>query len=242
MIVGCVVVLLVAAPASADEATRAVLADLVKAARANQAAARPKTGSALTALLVRAAARSARKQPESVQARAFLLAISIGLDRSGLMRSNPATALQWRRAESEKERVARLEVLGTPELFGRHDLAQHFVVSAGLTVLYGMRAAEAAGILKEMLDAQPGGSGFSFADLAADFSGVAFAEWIRKDASRLDDLKDLEAFCFPPRGLEEGLSAEKFAARYGDTSDKRFLAVCRKLREAIAALPVYKPR
>jgi hypothetical protein len=236
------VLLVLALAAPADDAARAVLADLVSAAKANHASARPKKGSELTALLVRAAAASARKQPKAHQAHAFLRAIGVGLDTSALMRSNPVTALAWRRVETDAERTARLKVLGTPELHGRHDLAQHFAVSCALTSVFGEKAAEAAGILKETLDARPGGSGFSFADLAADFSGVAFAAWVIKMPSRLDHVKGLEAFCVPPKGLEEGLSQKQFAAKYGDGKDERFLTACRKLRERIAALPVYREK
>ena len=56
---------------------------------------------------------------------------------------------------------------------GRHDLAQHVGVSAALTALSGPRAAEAAGLLKELLDSGEGGSVFSFADLAADLADLA---------------------------------------------------------------------
>lgn len=228
--------------APGDDAARAVLAGLVSAARANHSSATPKKGGQLTTLLVRAAAASARKQPREHQARAFLLAVGIGLDRSALMRSNPATALTWRRVETNPEREARLKVLGTPELHGRQDLAQHFAVSAALTALYGPRAAESAGVLKEVLDAQPGGSGFSFADLAADFSGVAFASWVIARPARLADIAGLEAFCVSPKGYVEGLSEKQFEARYGGVKDERFLSACKKARERAAALPAYRAR
>ena len=39
-----------------------------------------------------------------------------------------------------------------------------------------MRAAFGIGELKELLDSNEGGSGFSFADMAADAAGVRFAE------------------------------------------------------------------
>jgi hypothetical protein len=39
---------------------------------------------------------------------------------------------------------------------------------------------------KEQMDAQPGGSSFSFADLNADFAGVAFAVQLKKGTIKLD--------------------------------------------------------
>ncbi len=233
------VMILFAADAN-EEAARAVLAALVRAARANHASAAPKKGAELTALLTRAAAVAAAERPEARRVPAFLLALGVGLDRSSLMRLNPVTAPAWRRIETDAERKERLKVLGTPELHGREDLAQHFAVSCALAAMLGPKAAEAAGVLKEMLDAQPGGSGFSFADLAADFSGVAFAEWLKEKPGRLAGVKALEPFCLGPAGWKEGLSAEAFERMYGGAKDARFLAECRKLRERIAALKAYR--
>lgn len=61
-------------------------------------------------------------------------------------------------------------------LMGRNDLAKHFLVSAAISVSGGSGLANLAGIFKEMDDSR-GGTGFSFADLAADRAGVRFAEF-----------------------------------------------------------------
>src|SRR5690606_11094937 len=47
-------------------------------------------------------------------------------------------------------------------LAGRPDRAQHFLVSAGLTVSASTGVAQALGLLKEVDEARAGGSGFSF--------------------------------------------------------------------------------
>ncbi len=57
--------------------------------------------------------------------------------------------------------------------YGRKDLAKHFIVSAVLSVSAGNRIADFIGLAKE-IDDSDGGSGFSFADLAADKAGVKF--------------------------------------------------------------------
>jgi hypothetical protein len=149
----------------------------------------------------------------------------------------------WKRVESDKERGERLKVLGTPAVHGRHDLAQHFVVSAALTAVTGAKAAEAAGVLKELLDAEPGGSGFSFADLAADLSGVAFAERLLSGETTLQNIEKkftVVAFAVPPKGLTEGLSREQFEKRYGSTRDKRFRKEVEALRKKVRELPGHK--
>ena len=64
--------------------------------------------------------------------------------------------------------------LGTT-LGGRDDLRQHFAISAGLDAATSGTAAIGIGELKELLDSNPGGSGFSFEDMAADVAGVRFS-------------------------------------------------------------------
>ena len=49
-----------------------------------------------------------------------------------------------------------------------------FAISAALTAHSGAERAKQVGVAKEFLDAL-GSSGFSFADLAADYAGIASA-------------------------------------------------------------------
>ena len=86
-------------------------------------------------------------------------------------------------AEPPSERMRRLTVLGQPTMLGRRDLAQHFVLSAFLAANSGTQAAEAAGLAKEVVDAQ-GPSGFSFTDIAADRAGIRFAGSVSRSACR----------------------------------------------------------
>ena len=57
-------------------------------------------------------------------------------------------------------------------LQGRADLAKHWILSAAITSVLGAQAAENLGEWKELDDSLPGGSGFSFVDLAADRAGM----------------------------------------------------------------------
>ncbi len=59
-------------------------------------------------------------------------------------------------------------------LGGRQDLMMHFLYSAGITLATQQGIGVAAGEFKELLDSGNGGSGFSFADLAADRAGIQF--------------------------------------------------------------------
>jgi len=234
------------------EGARKVVAAMVKAAQENarlplktdKGARAPfrRTGDELTAHYVRVAAAAARKLPAEQQAPAFLVALGIAIDDSRILRSNPLTSALCRKVESDEERKQRLAVLGEPTMRGRRDLAQHFVVSCALTELVGAALAESAGLLKEQQDSM-GGSGFSFIDLLADFSGVTLAARLKKGDLALDKLaKGFRVADYLPelKGLREGLTAEQFARDYGSPTDKRFRAEVDRIRRRISDLPAYR--
>jgi hypothetical protein len=237
----------------ADNA-RTVLAAIVKAAEANHrlpqkdapGARAPfrRGGDDLTEDYVRSGAAAARRLPEKEAAPAFVLALGIALDDSTLLRDNLLTRSLWRSVEPNDARKRRLAVLGSPTLQGRHDLAQHFAVSAALTAVSGPAAAESAGVLKEMMDSR-GGSGFSFADLSADFAGIAFARRLLDKPSRLADVEKgfrIGDYTISPRGLPEGMQAADFAKKYGSLKDERYLRLQEDIRKRIADLPGYRDK
>lgn len=235
----------------ADNA-RTVLAAIVQAAGDNQrlpqkeerGARAPfrRTGDDLTEYYVRAAATAARRLPEKEAAPACLLALGIALDDSTLLRDNLLTRWLWRRVETNEARKQRLAVLGSPTLHGRHDLAQHFSVSAALTAVSGPVAAESAGVLKEVMDSR-GGSGFSFADLSADLAGITFARRLLDKPERLADVEKhfrIGDYALSPRGLPEGMQAADFAKKYGSLKDERYLRLQEDIRKRLDALPGYR--
>jgi hypothetical protein len=144
--------------------------------------------------------------------------------------------------ETPSEKKRRLEVIGTPTVWGRADLAQHFILSAALSAMMGAQSAAQLGVAKELADSQ-GGSGFSLADLSADLAGIAFAEHLKTlneaGASRLAEFK-VDDFVPDPSGLAEGLSRAEFESRYGSASDARFRRLLTELRGQIQRLPPYK--
>lgn len=237
----------------ADNA-RTVLAAIVKSAADNQRLPQKeklgtrapfrRSGDDLTEYYVRAAATAARRLPEKEAAPAFLLALGIALDESSLLRDNFLTRSLWRRVESSEARKQRLAVLGSPTLHGRHDLAQHFSVSAALTAVTGPTAAESAGVLKEVMDSR-GGSGFSFADLSADFAGIALARRLLDKPGRLADIEKsfrIGDYALSPRGLPEGMQAADFAKKYGSLKDERYLRLQEGIRKRIGGLPGYRDK
>jgi len=116
-------------------------------------------------------------------------------------------------------------------------------VSAALTAELGAKAAEAAGVVKEILDAQDGGSGFSFADLAADMAGVHFASRLLERPARAEAIGKgfaVADFAVGPKGLEEGMAMKDFEKKYGGTTDARFKKVRDDIARRVEALPGYQ--
>ena len=177
--------------------------------------------------------------------RAFILALGIALDETDSLRKLPIASAAIETIEPEQrraERHAAFADMPTPSMHGRADLAKHFLVSAHLVGLLGSEPARGAGVVKEMLDSN-GGSGFSFADMAANRAGIAFAVAVLKDRLTLDDVArtfTVESFMPPIEGLREGLQAQEFTAAFGGVGDQRLQAELGRIEANISALPVYQ--
>ncbi len=159
-----------------------VLAAIVAAARGEQMRVElgsPTTASAeeTTNRLVRAGATAAAQSPPIEGPKALLLALGLSLGDAEAVRKYPRTATLAEQLESPNERRLRERLAIATQIHGRNDTAKHFFVSALLTAATTAQEAEQLGVAKEVLDAQ-GGSGFSFADLAADRAGIRFAEGV----------------------------------------------------------------
>lgn len=93
-----------------------------------------------------------------------------------------------------------------------------------------------------------GGSGFSFADLAADRAGVQFAIMATDDkhggASRLQShmaSASSEKSFFPDIfGLPEQLSYTEFGIDYQNTNSKEYKIMVAEIDRRIQVLPLYK--
>lgn len=131
-------------------------------------------------------------------------------------------------------------------LRGRRDLAQHFTSSAALAAQGSSLFSDAVGLFKELTDANSG-SGFSFADLAADRAGVHFAELATGDAAGAAmvqqaaraDLTEGD-FMIDLQGLPEALSRAQFDRDYGGTRGEPYLTLVEHIERRIAGLRLYR--
>lgn len=129
-------------------------------------------------------------------------------------------------------------------LQGRHDLAQHFAISAALAAWAGEPLANTIGLDKEVNDAR-GGSGFSFADLAADRAGTRFGELAVRQpahlAAALGAGLDGNALLPPIDGLPEPMQANEFRRRFGHVGSPAYRQVADDIEQRIAALALFSP-
>lgn len=125
----------------------------------------------------------------------------------------------------------------------RDDMAQHFLISAWLSWQGNEPLARALGLGKELADAR-GGSGFSFNDLAADDAGSALGRHAAADPAGVLAALAIgvaEDSLFPRvDDLPEFLSEGTFRSRYGGFGGAGYEAERRKIRDRIAALPLYQ--
>jgi hypothetical protein len=194
-------------------------------------------GQPLSATLKRAAARSRSAQAAAAENRAALLALAIFF---GSERFNTLVNAIDNDTLKQCQRAAPAATLA-----GRHDLARHFLYSAAIKIIADSQMSFAMGELKEMVDSLQGGSGFSFADLAADQSGIRFAEL----ASAPESARSLhaaagelaaEARFFPAiSGLAEAIPQQQFEQQYGGTAGSHYNQQLDEIKRRIEALALY---
>lgn len=132
----------------------------------------------------------------------------------------------------------------TVTLQRRHDFALHFLVSAVIAAQAGTPLADVVGLWKEVDDARRGGSGFSFADLAADRAGTRFGELAVSDPQRLQARLAAgvqESDFMPPTGdLPEFLPEREFVARFGGVGGAGYARLLAEIDARVDALPLLR--
>jgi len=232
--------------------TKRVLQEIVRAAQANhklpaadKAAAGEQArreGDELTEYYVRRASLAAESLSEEIGPSALLLALGIGLDDSSELLKLPKTKNFVAAVESPGQRTVRLVLLGEPTMRGRRDLAKHFVLSAYLTVVLGSHETDSLGLAKELVDIRRG-SGFSFADLAANRAGSTFAGGVLDKKFSLPMLARgfvVEHYMPSIEGLPEKLTAAQLLTEFGDQEGDRFQQQLQKVNQRVLALPPYR--
>ena len=170
--------------------------------------------------------------------RAALLALGIVLGHPRLARAvgekldDERSEIAWRASERTTLR-------------GRADWTRHFTVSGALTVVSPVALSDAAGLLKEELDAG-GGSGFSFGDLLADRAGTTFANVATRDEAsaaaiqaRLAGGFRVDDFFPPADGLPEGIQDAELQSRYGGVGGPLYRRTAEEIERRVSACAAY---
>ena len=128
----------------------------------------------------------------------------------------------------------------------RSDLLLHFVYSATIEMITSAETGIGIGEIKELSDANKGGSGFSFADLMADKAGVYFAKSIsdpltaQKMQSNLLSIKQEEDFFPSIVDLPEGLDEAEFAEQFGNIESEAYRMLEREIDQRIKSRKIYR--
>lgn len=131
-------------------------------------------------------------------------------------------------------------------LSDRRDLRLHFIYSSTLQLLSDQGAAFSIGEFKELLDSNTGGSGFSFADLAADRAGVIFAQKATASAKEAREFQEhviatVNGGLLPPLAtLQEGLRQSEFEKNYRNIESKQYLEEVARIDQLLKKLPIFK--
>jgi hypothetical protein len=133
-------------------------------------------------------------------------------------------------------------------VLGRHDLVQHYLVSAAVTLSAGSGLAGAMGVFKELDDSR-GGTGFSFADLLADRAGIRLAEMAagtdqeaRLMQQRMGDSLAETDFMPDIDDLPEGIMELEFKHRFRDLDSSNYRIVEAEIERRLSRCRVYSPR
>lgn len=147
---------------------------------------------------------------------------------------------------ADNQKQIRFPARTTITLHGRNDLPKHLLVSAGLTVSAGSSLAGFIGLAKEV-DDSAGGSGFSFADLAADKAGVKMGEASIASESQAilfqDRMRSVETEIeFMPEidHLPEGIMELEFRKKYTDLDSESYAMVTDEINKRIKNCSVYR--
>ena len=127
-------------------------------------------------------------------------------------------------------------------LHGRRDFAEHFMISAALTVNSSSRLATAIGLVKEEEDATRG-SGFSFTDLAANRAGIRLGERATSEAAvrvqqRLSAARNDGDVLPDFRNLPEFMPQAEFDRRFGPVGSPRYQKIIDRIDARLAAHPL----
>ena len=170
-----------------------------------------------------------------------------GIFALGVLLGHPRIEEFLEPALAECDNGAARRVLRRVVLRERSDWTKHFCVSAAIALLSDEVLSDAAGLLKEELDADIGGSGFSFADLLADRAGTTFAARATRNEAAARAMQDriargfrVEEFFPPAADLPERIPDVELQSRYGGVGGEAYRRLIEEIERRIAVCAAYR--
>lgn len=128
----------------------------------------------------------------------------------------------------------------------RQDLSQHFMTSAALAIQGSDTLSGMVGWYKEMSDAN-GGSGFSFADMAANRAGIRFAQLATANQDSARQVQRMagaglteDDFMPAIDGLPEGMNQRTFATQFGSQNKIEYQTIMDHIDRRIDASRLFR--
>jgi hypothetical protein len=172
------------------------------------------------------------------QAAIFALAILVGYERIGKL-VGPVTL--------DKLPLSIEEKFSYITIYSRADWTRHFLVSAALQLLSNIATSNAIGLLKEELDGDLNGSGFSFSDFCADRAGTTFATFAVRDSltaatfqSRIISGFVIKDFFPEATDLPENIYDSEFQSVYGGVGGKKYSEILLNIENRVNQCSAYK--
>lgn len=133
------------------------------------------------------------------------------------------------------------------DLRGRGDWTKHFYVSAAMALIACEQTSDKIGVLKEVLDAEDGGTGFSFGDLAANRAGIQLArvstynvDTARALQERLAAGFSVDAVFPEVADLPENLNRDQFQAKFGGVDGQAYRALVAEINRRLSQCSALK--
>ena len=130
----------------------------------------------------------------------------------------------------------------------RADLSRHFWVSAALAAIADESRSRAVGLSKEVMDSTPGGSGFSFVDMAANCAGIRLAVAATRNSESAHAVQArilggvAVADVLPSlAGLPEKITGDQLWKDFGGLGGAETRRLLAEIDRRIAALQLYGP-
>ncbi|MGJ8694379.1 MAG: CehA/McbA family metallohydrolase [Thalassotalea sp.] len=142
-----------------------------------------------------------------------------------------------------------ITINNAPTLRGRGDLKLHFLYSVVLEQIGDQEIALNIGEIKELLDSYKGGSGYSFADLAADKTGLMFSEKLTKSTTdaifaqkTLANITDESVFFPFIHDLPEGFKGNEFERVFDNIDSPLYRSQENRIVSRINRMPLFKEK